>query len=650
MIELKTEVVVVGSGFGGSIAASRLVEQGIAVILLERGPWRNTVPVNSMNVREHTELPRKSFGNILSNGLAAVCHHRWLWGSGIGINRRRGTFELHFNKGFTSVATNQVGGGSLIWGGLVDRPLDNNYWDNVADGVSEEIIAPHFERVKDELGVHSVNGHGIDFPPSLLDTLHNDENFDLSVNADVTVAHNLTDNLDSTQSNYGVERKTSKLKESLSLGCLDGSKASTDAIYLASALAKGLKIFSQCEVRSVEQNSDGGYCVYARHHAYKKTIKISCKKLIMAAGSYHTVRLLLEAQRDKKLQHMEGLGKGIGVNGDEMSILLNTVISEQEENCTGLFTNFTMKNGNKSLLHGFINPDLPWPGSKLMRRLLAPVLRSSILVCMGEDIANGQAVLKKGRIEITYSPRKYDINRIAAQENDSVAKILGKKSITFRKTVTAHIFGGARVAQAEKDGVVDGYGECHQNTGLYIVDGAAIPKAPGRPPSLNIAAWASHVAQNIISGCDANHSTTINVDIDRIIGQANAPELALLFKLLPVTDDIVARPSAGNWKISRLTPESVWLKRTFNRLFCKQQSVDLTVMDAPLKKLKPKLIKLNCPILANSWDGSGLVYQMAIEVMGKRIAIQMRKLPDLGVWLLRSADEQQILGWHLLTK
>ena len=41
MIELETEILVVGSGFGGAIAASRLVEQGRQVVMLERGPWRH---------------------------------------------------------------------------------------------------------------------------------------------------------------------------------------------------------------------------------------------------------------------------------------------------------------------------------------------------------------------------------------------------------------------------------------------------------------------------------------------------------------------------------------------------------------------------------------------------------------------------------
>lgn len=648
MIELKTEVVVIGSGFGGAVAASRLVEQGIAVIMLERGPWRNTVPVNSMNVREHAELPRKSFGHLVRNGVMAVCHYRWSRKRGTGINRRRGTYEVHFHKGFTSVASSQVGGGSLIWGGLVDRPRDTGFWDHVAEGVSEAILAPHFERVSAELGVSLASGHEIDFPGSLLDTLRNDSRFDLSANDDVAAAHRLTECSESGLLPFGIERKTSRRREHLSFGCLDGSKASTDAIYLGPALAKGLQLLAQCEVESVQRQNEGGYCVFASHVRHKQRIKVHCNQLVIGAGTYNTVRLLLEAQQRNQLKPMPGLGKGIGVNGDEISILLGMVKSDREDDRNGLFTSFSLANGDKRLLHGLINPDFPWLGSKLMRSLLGPLLRSSLLVCMGEDVASGSAVLKKGRLHINYHPRNHNANRTAAEENKTIASFLKTKSIAFRKTLTAHLFGGARVAQQSTEGVVNGLGECHQNAGLYIVDAAAIPKAPGTPPSLNIAAWASHVAETVIRNSDTRLRTQIRGNFEKIIEQSKASELALLFSTLPTAKAMQANAPVGNWKVKTLVADRRWFSHHFDRLFREALSLKLSAKVAFLERLQPQTAALDCAVLANSWDGSGLVYQVATAVNGEQINLQLRKIPDREVWLARSASEREFLGWHLL--
>ena len=44
------DVVVIGSGFGGAVVASRLTDAGIAVTLLERGPWRDTVATRSAGI------------------------------------------------------------------------------------------------------------------------------------------------------------------------------------------------------------------------------------------------------------------------------------------------------------------------------------------------------------------------------------------------------------------------------------------------------------------------------------------------------------------------------------------------------------------------------------------------------------------------
>lgn len=58
--------------------------------------------------------------------------------------------------------------------------------------------------------------------------------------------------------------------------------------------------------------------------------------------------------------------------------------------------------------------------------------------------------------------------------------------------ITAHILGGARMADLPEQGVVDESCRVFGYPGLYVVDGAAIPANLGANPSLTIAAVAEH--------------------------------------------------------------------------------------------------------------------------------------------------------------
>ena len=114
----RTEAVVIGSGFGGSVTAARLAEAGVRVTVLERGPWWDTVPTRSMGIADRTSFPR---GMALFLRAVRSVYHPWMpWGR-TRVNRK-GLFEVYFSRGMEVVCASGVGGGSHVYSALHRRP------------------------------------------------------------------------------------------------------------------------------------------------------------------------------------------------------------------------------------------------------------------------------------------------------------------------------------------------------------------------------------------------------------------------------------------------------------------------------------------------------------------------------------------------
>lgn len=64
-----------------------------------------------------------------------------------------------------------------------------------------------------------------------------------------------------------------------------------------------------------------------------------------------------------------------------------------------------------------------------------------------------------------------------------------------RVATTVHPLGGAPISDDPGKGLVDGAGQLHEHPGLYVADATALPRSPGMPPFMAIAAWSYHVAE-----------------------------------------------------------------------------------------------------------------------------------------------------------
>ena len=129
---------VVGSGFGGSVAALRLAEKGYSVTVLECGSRFRDEDFAESSMRE----PR-----------------RYFWAPRLGM---RGVLRLTFFKDVLVVSGSGVGGGSLGYANTLYRArpafFEDPQWDELGDWESE--LRPHYETAERMLGVNRVRGNG----------------------------------------------------------------------------------------------------------------------------------------------------------------------------------------------------------------------------------------------------------------------------------------------------------------------------------------------------------------------------------------------------------------------------------------------------------------------------------------------------------
>ena len=131
------DYVVIGSGFGGSVAAMRLTEKGYSTLVIERGK----------RFRDQ-DFPKTTW-NIF----------KYLWAPGL---RCFGIFQITPFKDFVVMHGSGVGGGSLGYANVLMKPSDkmfaNPSWQHLAEWKS--VLAPHYQTAERILGWMLTRVHG----------------------------------------------------------------------------------------------------------------------------------------------------------------------------------------------------------------------------------------------------------------------------------------------------------------------------------------------------------------------------------------------------------------------------------------------------------------------------------------------------------
>jgi cholesterol oxidase len=489
---MRYDVVVIGSGFGGSISAHHLARAGAKVLVIERGPWRDTLPVRSLGIADRAPLPQGL--RLLTHGLRTI-RAPFLPTGGWTLNCR-GMYEMFQFPGIDVVCTSGVGGGSHAYAGLLSKPASERYWQGRHPELDPAEIEQHYATVLADLNATPLteSSHA-NTVWSQLSTLPAD-----SFKPSVDQPHvGILFPPQSPPATAGVEREPCRFDGDSFLGSKDGAKSTVDFIYLAPAMRAGADLRELCEVRRILRGVEDGarYTVEFRDLRTQAVERVHADQVVLAAGTMNTLSLLFRSSEpgDGSLQRMPALGRTFGGNTDLVGAWhrpASELSSFDAPPCLGRFM-YREENAPYFVLGAFPGVDslpLPWFVKNRLRRTVA-------VIGMAADSGKASVCYQRDRLRVDYDTSGETVFKEVRQVFKALAKASGSKVGARRKPATVHPWGGACVGENQDTGVVDHRGEVHGNSGLFIADGSILPAAAGAPPTLAIAAWAHYLSSQL---------------------------------------------------------------------------------------------------------------------------------------------------------
>jgi cholesterol oxidase len=515
------DFLVIGSGFGGSVAGLRLAEKGYRVAILERGKRYRDQDFADRN----WQLTK------------------WLWQPRLGCT---GIQELTFLKNALVLSGSGVGGGSLGYCAVLLEPprpffVDPQWAGLVADW--QETLQPFYHVARKMLGV-TVNpklwpgdellreyareiGRETYFKPTEVGIWFGDPEMETP---------------DPFFGGRGPARRGCDHGGHCMVGCKAGGKNSLDRNYLYLAEALGVRIFPETKVMDIEPLHQGGY----RLTSIKSTALFSAGQtwsaagIVLAAGTLGSNRLLMQCKQKGRLPRLsDHLGKAARTNSE---ILLGiTSDHKQDRYCDGIAITSSLfvddvthiepvrypEGSDAMFCLGALltdgGPGWPRPLKYLLNILRRPLAflktlnpsgwaRRSMILLVMQTLDNKIEFMFKRRWYLPWTRKLSSRSRgstaptflpAANQAGKAIAgKMPGiaKNSITeilFNMPLTAHIMGGCVIGHDADHGVVDRHCRVFGYDNFYIVDGSVLPANLGVNPSLTITALAEYAMSHV---------------------------------------------------------------------------------------------------------------------------------------------------------
>ncbi len=505
------DVIIIGSGFGGSIAALRLTEKGYKVLVIEAGARfkDKDFAKTSWNLKKFLFFPR------------------------LGL---KGIQRIDLLRNVMVMSGAGVGGGSLVYANTLYRPpvsfFKTGSWASMCDWQKE--LAPYYDQAERMLGVETntyMSPADIELKKAAEKMGYGDTFQMAPLGIHFGVAGKEV--ADPYFGGAGPSRTGCINCGECMTGCRHGAKNTLVKNYLYLAETAGAEVVANTTVTDIFESANG-YEIHTRasgSSGWIKPRKITANQVVVAAGALGTAKLL---HRTRSRGNLSGISSRLGhLSRTNSESLLGVVAKKKDIDFSkgaaitssvfpsehthvepvryGRGSGFMgimesiMASGPKGQKPTFFRliaatfrhiTRLPsmynlrsWPERTLI--LLVMQARDNSLVTFAKKSLFGKKISSKqghGEENPAWVPEGHDLARVLAKQFDGTPGAVVTEP--FGIPMTAHFLGGAVIAPNSSEGVLDGYLRAHGQPGLHIFDGAALSANPGVNPSLSIAAQA----------------------------------------------------------------------------------------------------------------------------------------------------------------
>jgi cholesterol oxidase len=531
--------VVIGSGFGGSVAALRLTEKGYRVLVIERGKrWRSEdFPATNMNLRKFLWLPR------------------------LGLT---GTWKLTPTRRLVALGGSGLGGGSLLYANtsyIPDRAIfSSEHWARSRPDWYD-VLLPFYGLAQRMLGVGVGRYEGV--ADRVLAEVAQDmgradtyERVSMAVFQDYQADQMAGD--DPYFSGEGPLRRPCNLCAGCMVGCRFDAKNTLDRNYLHFAERNGAEIRTEAEVTAImplpgrdgTRDGSAGYELTLRGTTgwWRKSWKVRTRGVVVSAGAIATLKLLFDSK------HKHGflpdvsaeLGSRIRCNSetfysidfdtkrrfspDDIPVGVAVNASFKPDDITMIEPVRFSKGSDAMYMTSNVVPltdkgELPRAVTMLRNCLRHPVTtlkllnpfgksRNSVLLMIMQSadafiharwqpawtklFRRGMTIVQEpGDSRLTtYFPIGQQVARnYATKAGGAAGNVL--LDILADVPVSGHVMGGVTIGAGPESGVVDDQGRVFGYRHLRVLDGSIIPGNLAVNPSLTILALAEHAMSKV---------------------------------------------------------------------------------------------------------------------------------------------------------